>query len=147
MLNVGRAGSTNFDVIQEVEYVKEDVKLISLLECLKKTGPPVLIFCQSIEDVDNLHEYLLLKGVDVTGLHGQKTQDERSRTIIDFRSGKRDVLVATDVAAKGLDFPDIKHVINYDMPKDIQSYVHRVGRTGRCGKTGYATTFVNKNQD
>jgi ATP-dependent RNA helicase DDX41 len=53
-------------------------------------------------------------------------------------------LVATDVAAKGLDFPDVKHVINYDMPKDIESYVHRIGRTGRCGKTGYSTTFINK---
>jgi len=56
------------------------------------------------------------------------------------------VLVATDVASKGLDFPDIQHVINYDMPDEIENYVHRIGRTGRCGKTGIATTFINKNQ-
>lgn len=61
-----------------------------------------------------------------------------------FLNGQKDVLVATDVAAKGLDFPDIKHVINYDMPKDIESYIHRIGRTGRQGKTGRATTFVNR---
>jgi Helicase conserved C-terminal domain len=58
----------------------------------------------------------------------------------------QDVLVATDVASKGLDFPDIQHVINYDMPDEIENYVHRIGRTGRCGKTGIATTFINKNQ-
>ncbi len=58
----------------------------------------------------------------------------------------QDVLVATDVASKGLDFPEIQHVINYDMPDEIENYVHRIGRTGRCGKTGIATTFINKNQ-
>ena len=58
----------------------------------------------------------------------------------------QDVLVATDVASKGLDFPEIQHVINFDMPDEIENYVHRIGRTGRCGKTGIATTFINKNQ-
>merc|ERR1719253_2125706 len=62
-----------------------------------------------------------------------------------FKEQKKDVLVATDIAAKGLDFPDIKAVINYDMPSEIENYVHRIGRTGRCGKTGVATTFINKN--
>jgi len=62
-----------------------------------------------------------------------------------LKKGKADVLVATDVASKGLDFPDVQHVINYDMPKEIENYVHRIGRTGRCGKTGVATTFINKN--
>ena len=63
-----------------------------------------------------------------------------------WQAGRKDVLVATDVASKGLDFPDIQHVINYDMPDEIENYVHRIGRTGRCGKTGIATTFINKNQ-
>ena len=62
------------------------------------------------------------------------------------QAGKADVLVATDVASKGLDFPDIQHVINFDMPSEIENYVHRIGRTGRCGKTGIATSFINKNQ-
>ena len=63
-----------------------------------------------------------------------------------LQAGSSDVLVATDVASKGLDFPDIQHVINYDMPEEIENYVHRIGRTGRCGKTGIATTFINKEQ-
>jgi ATP-dependent RNA helicase DDX41 len=71
-------------------------------------------------------------------------QTERIQAITEFKDGKRDVLVATDVASKGLDFPDIQHVINYDMPKEIEDYVHRIGRTGRCGKTGVATSFINR---
>lgn len=142
IVNVGRA---NIDVIQEVEYVKEDAKVVYLLECLSKTAPPVCIFCESKAAVDNCQEYLLLKGVDAVSIHGGKDQEERNEAIRLFKSQQKDVLVATDVAAKGLDFPDIQHVINYDMPKEIENYVHRIGRTGRCGKTGVATTFINKN--
>ncbi|KAI7997233.1 DEAD-box ATP-dependent RNA helicase 35 [Camellia lanceoleosa] len=73
-------------------------------------------------------------------------QEEREYAISSFKTGKKDVLVATVVASKGLDFPDIQHVINYDMPAEIENYVHRIGQTGRCGKTGIVTTFINKNQ-
>ncbi|KAK1313235.1 DEAD-box ATP-dependent RNA helicase 35 [Acorus calamus] len=145
-VNVGRAGAANLDVIQEVEYVKQEAKIVYLLECLQKTPPPVLIFCENKSDVDDIHEYLLLKGVEAVSIHGGKDQEEREYAISSFKSGKKDVLVATDVASKGLDFPDIQHVINYDMPAEIENYVHRIGRTGRCGKTGIATTFINKNQ-
>ncbi|KAL3834282.1 hypothetical protein ACJIZ3_009018 [Penstemon smallii] len=129
-VNVGRAGAANLDVIQEVEYVKQEAKIVYLLECLQKTPPP----------------YLLLKGVEAVAVHGGKDQEEREYAIASFKAGKKDVLVATDVASKGLDFPDIQHVINYDMPGEIENYVHRIGRTGRCGETGIATTFINKNQ-
>ncbi|XP_019626332.1 PREDICTED: probable ATP-dependent RNA helicase DDX41 [Branchiostoma belcheri] len=143
-VNVGRAGAASLDVIQEVEYVKQEAKIVYLLECLQKTAPPVLIFAEKKADVDDIHEYLLLKGVEAVAIHGGKDQEERTRAIEAFREGKKDVLVATDVASKGLDFPDIQHVINFDMPEDIENYVHRIGRTGRCGKTGIATTFINK---
>lgn len=146
IVNVGRAGAANLDVIQEVEYVKQEAKIVYLLECLQKTPPPVLIFCENKADVDDIHEYLLLKGVEAVAVHGGKDQEEREYAISAFKAGKKDVLVATDVASKGLDFPDIQHVINYDMPAEIENYVHRIGRTGRCGKTGIATTFINKNQ-
>ncbi|XP_061348451.1 DEAD-box ATP-dependent RNA helicase 35 [Gastrolobium bilobum] len=146
IVNVGRAGAANLDVIQEVEYVKQEAKIVYLLECLQKTPPPVLIFCENKADVDDIHEYLLLKGVEAVAIHGGKDQEEREYAIASFKAGKKDVLVATDVASKGLDFPDIQHVINYDMPAEIENYVHRIGRTGRCGKTGIATTFINKNQ-
>lgn len=146
VVNVGRAGAANLDVIQEVEYVKQEAKIVYLLECLQKTPPPVLIFCENKADVDDIHEYLLLKGVEAVAIHGGKDQEEREFAIASFKAGNKDVLVATDVASKGLDFPDIQHVINYDMPAEIENYVHRIGRTGRCGKTGIATSFINKNQ-
>jgi len=143
-VNVGRAGAANLDVIQEVEYVKEEAKMVYLLECLQKTAPPVLIFAEKKQFVDAIHEYLLLKGVQAVAIHGGMDQEERSTGYQAYKTGRKDVLVATDVASKGLDFPNIQHVINYDMPEDIENYVHRIGRTGRCGKTGIATTFINK---
>mmetsp|Transcript_57162 Transcript_57162/g.161375 ORF Transcript_57162/g.161375 Transcript_57162/m.161375 type:complete len:626 (-) Transcript_57162:121-1998(-) len=147
VINVGRAGAANLDVIQEVEYVKQEAKLIYLLKCLQKTPPPVLIFCENKSDVDDVHEYLLLKSVEVVAIHGGLDQEERHEAIRSFKEGTKDVLIGTDVASKGLDFPAIQHVINFDMPKEIENYVHRIGRTGRCGRTGVATTFVNKNQE
>jgi len=144
VVNVGRAGAANLDVIQEVEYVKREAKIVYLLECLQKTAPPTLIFAGNQSDVDDIHEYLLLKGIDAAAIHGGLDQSVRLQAIADFKVGKKDVLVATDVASKGLDFPDIQHVINYDMPHEIEDYVHRIGRTGRCGKTGIATTFINR---
>lgn len=143
-VSVGRAGATNLDVIQEVEYVKQEAKVMYLLECLQKTPPPVLIFSAKKGDVDDMYEYLLLKGVEAVAIHGDKDQEERDLAIRSFKDGKKDVLVATDVASKGLDFPSIQHVINFDMPEDLEDYVHRIGRTGRGGKTGIATTFINK---
>jgi len=147
VINVGRAGAANLDVIQEVEYVKQEAKLVYLMQCLQKTPPPVLIFCESKSDVDDVHEYLLIKGVEAVAIHGGLDQEERHEAIRGFKEGTKDVLIGTDVASKGLDFPAIQHVINFDMPKEIENYVHRIGRTGRCGRTGVATTFVNKNQE
>jgi ATP-dependent RNA helicase DDX41 len=121
-VNVGRAGAANLDVFQEVEYVKQEAKIVYLLECLQKTPPPVLIFCENKSDVDDIHEYLLLKGVEAVAIHGGKDQEEREYAIKAFKEGKKDVLVATDIASKGLDFPDVQHVINYDMPKEIENY-------------------------
>ncbi|CAB9527790.1 Putative DEAD-box ATP-dependent RNA helicase 43 [Seminavis robusta] len=126
VVNVGRAGAANLDVIQEVEYVKQEAKIVYLLHCLQKTSPP---------------------GVEAVSIHGGKDQEERNEAIALYKDGKKDVLVATDIAAKGLDFSDIQHVINFDMPTEIENYVHRIGRTGRCGKTGVATTFINKSSD
>lgn len=144
-LNVsGRAGAANKHIKQDVEYVKQDAKLSCLLSAIDKTGPPVIIFAKRPQDVDSIHEYLLLKGLSVAAIHGQKHQEERSQAVSEFRDKSKDILVATDVASKGLDFQEIKHVINFDMPADIEDYTHRIGRTGRRGNKGLATTFVNK---
>merc|ERR1711985_132444 len=87
------------------------------------------------------------KGVKTVVVHGGKAQEERDFSITEYKTGGADVLVATDVASKGLDFPFVKHVINYDMPKDIENYVHRIGRTGRGVNKGLATTLISKDCD
>ena len=143
-VNVGRAGSANLNVLQQVEYVPKENRILHLLNVLQKTAPPVLIFAENKSDVDDIQEYLLIKGVEAVAVHGSKEQEEREYAIRMFRENKRDVLVATDVASKGLDFKDIQHVILYDMPREIEDYVHRIGRTGRGGKKGIATTFIDQ---
>ncbi|CCA72383.1 probable DEAD-box ATP-dependent RNA helicase 35 [Serendipita indica DSM 11827] len=145
LVNVGRAGAANLDVLQVVEYVKQEAKMVYLLECLQKTPPPVIVFSENKNEVDDIQEYLLLKGVEAVAIHGSKTQEERQYAIKSFKSGKKDVMVASGVASKGLDFNEIQHVIIFTMPKEIEDYVHQIGRTGRSGKTGIATTFVNMN--
>ncbi|ETN83786.1 DEAD/DEAH box helicase [Necator americanus] len=149
VVNVGRAGAASLNVLQEIE------KLHPSIDFLFQLGTPkdlslvlrVLIFAEKKMDVDNIYEYLLVKGVEVASIHGGKDQRDRHIGIDEFRHGQKDVLVATDVASKGLDFQGIEHVINYDMPEDIENYVHRIGRTGRSGKRGMATTFINRKAD
>ncbi|KAJ1810565.1 hypothetical protein LPJ56_004385, partial [Coemansia sp. RSA 2599] len=143
VVNVSRAGAANMDIIQEVEVVRPELRVAYLLECLQKTPPPVVVFAENKADVDDILEYLLLKQVEAVAIHGGKDQEEREYAMRSFRELKKDVLVATDVASKGLDFPEIKHVINFDLPREIENYTHRIGRTGRAGKTGVATTFVD----
>ncbi|KFQ98125.1 putative ATP-dependent RNA helicase DDX41, partial [Opisthocomus hoazin] len=135
-INVGRAGAASLDVVQEVEYVKEEAKMVYLLECLQKPPPPAIVVAAGGRTGSSaLADLPCWAFAD---------QEERTKAIEAFRDGKKDVLVATDVASKGLDFPAIQHVINYDMPEEIENYVHRIGRTGRSGNTGIATTFINK---
>ena len=81
-------------------------------------------------------------GLHSAAIHGNKSQGQRQRALNDFKSREVDILVATDVAARGLDIPNVTHVINFDQPKAYEDYVHRIGRTGRAGKTGKALTFV-----
>ncbi|KAH9171532.1 P-loop containing nucleoside triphosphate hydrolase protein [Lactarius sanguifluus] len=101
LVNVGRAGAANLDVLQVVEYVKQEAKMVYLLECLQKTAPPVIIFSDNKNEVDDIQEYLLLKGVEAVSIHGSKTQEERQYAIKSFKSGAKDVMVASGVASKG----------------------------------------------
>merc|ERR1712029_461964 len=146
-INVGRAGAASMNIIQEVEFVQPEARIVYILECLRKTAPPVLIFAERKADVDTIHEYLLLKGCLAVAIHGGKDMEERLRAVAEFKSFKKDILVATDVASKGLDFPEVQHVINFDMPDDIENYVHRIGRTGRGKNKGVATTMINNKVD
>jgi len=94
---------------------------------------------------DMLSDYLLSNQIHATSIHGDRTQREREMALSTFRQGKTPVMVATAVAARGLDIPNVMHVINYDLPTDIDDYVHRIGRTGRAGNTGLSTAFFNRN--
>ena len=101
-----------------------------------------IIFVRTKRRVDELAEGLKKRGYSAEGLHGDLSQAKRDSVVRQFREGITDILVATDVAARGLDISGVTHVYNYDLPQDPESYVHRVGRTGRAGQSGLATTFV-----
>lgn len=102
----------------------------------------VLVFVETKRSVDNLHEDLESAGFKADLIHGDKTQRARELALEKFKRGRVQVLVATDVAARGLDIKGVSHVINYEPPKDYETYIHRIGRTGRAGKKGFAFTFV-----
>jgi len=93
---------------------------------------------------DHLEEYLYNSGFSAASIHGDRSQGEREAALDAFKKEQVQILVATDVAARGLDIMNVKHVINYDLPHDIDDYVHRIGRTGRAGNEGYATAFFNE---
>lgn len=109
--------------------------------------PKALIFCQTIKMVDMLEERLKDYDYKVESIHGDMPQKKRERVIDDFREGKTELLIATDVAARGIDIDDINYVINYDMPEDVEVYIHRIGRTGRAGKKGTAASFVTAQEE
>ncbi|CAI7820439.1 unnamed protein product [Closterium sp. NIES-53] len=104
-------------------------------------GGLTLVFVETKKGADSLEDWLCRNGFPATSIHGDRSQQERESALRSFRSGRTPILVATDVAARGLDIPHVSHVINYDLPSDIDDYVHRIGRTGRAGKTGLATAF------
>jgi len=101
-----------------------------------------LIFCRTKADVDSVSNHLMERGYDADGLHGDLSQGQREKILNKFKKKMITVLVATDVAARGIDVHDLTHVINYALPQDPESYVHRIGRTGRAGKEGTAITFI-----
>ncbi|MCX6129407.1 MAG: DEAD/DEAH box helicase [Proteobacteria bacterium] len=105
-----------------------------------------LVFCQTKALVTDLTMYLLDRGYRVDSLHGDKSQAARELTMRAFRDRKIKLLICTDVAARGLDVKDVSHVINYSIPKELDSYVHRIGRTARCGKSGFALSLISPRQ-
>jgi ATP-dependent RNA helicase DeaD len=129
-------------LIDQIYYETRD-KLDGLCRVLdSETVGRVIIFCRTKKGVDDLVASLSARGYISDGLHGDLSQTQRDRVMKKFRDGKLDILIATDVAARGLDIEHITHVINFDIPQDPESYVHRIGRTGRAGKKGVAITFI-----
>ncbi|SMO35869.1 DEAD/DEAH box helicase [Gracilimonas mengyeensis] len=103
-----------------------------------------IIFCATKRGTDQLEQLLVKNGINAGSIHGDRDQDERNKALHDFKSGKVPVIVATDVLARGIDIDNVSLIINYDVPRQVEDYVHRIGRTGRYDKTGIAVTFVNK---
>jgi len=138
------SGETLKNIDQDVIRTRsKEEKLEKLHEVLKREGSDkVLIFRERKHHVDELTKELSHMGFKVGCIHGDKRSRERIRTLDLFKKDKINVLIATDVAARGLDIPDVTHVINYDVPQTFDTYVHRIGRTGRSGKKGTALTFV-----
>ena len=102
-----------------------------------------IVFCRTKRQAAKLSDELIDRGFNASALHGDMSQEAREKSMIAFRTGKKDILVATEVAARGIDVDDVTHVINYSVPEDEKAYLHRVGRTGRAGRLGTAVTFVD----
>ncbi|CAG8739406.1 13639_t:CDS:2, partial [Funneliformis mosseae] len=147
-LSVGRVGSTSENITQKIEYVEDEDKRSVLLDILHSQPDTdrglTLIFVETKRMADMLSEFLIQSNFPATSIHGDRSQRERERALDSFRTGRTPIMVATAVAARGLDIPNVTHVINYDLPTDIDDYVHRIGRTGRAGNVGLSTAFFNR---
>jgi superfamily II DNA/RNA helicase len=135
---------TSKQVDQDIVRIgKDDNKGEVLTKLLAKTEfNKVLVFTRTKHGAEKLLKVLIHRGFKASSIHGNKSHAQRQRALKDFKDGRIEILVATDVAARGLDIPNVSHVINYDTPKTFDDYVHRIGRTGRADKTGIALTFV-----
>lgn len=143
IVSVG-TGDTSANVEQDVIRTGSQQKLEVLANLLRQPeSEKVLIFGQTKRGVQQLAAHLTRMGLPAEAIHGNKTQPQRQRALDAFKIGRVMALVATDVAARGLDIPNVSHVINYDQPMTYNDYIHRIGRTGRAGKRGYAFTFVS----
>jgi len=139
-----RTGETSDHVEQDVVEAFDKVHKVELLEEMLRQDEfeKVLVFGETKYGVQRLADNLTKGGIPSEAIHGNKSQSQRQRALKAFKNEQVKVLVATDVAARGLDIPDVTHVINFDQPNTYDDYVHRIGRTGRGGKSGKALTFV-----
>ncbi|KAL3911276.1 MAG: hypothetical protein SGPRY_008753 [Prymnesium sp.] len=143
LLAVGRVGSTTELITQTVVWAEESDKRRVLLEQLAACKGRTIIFVETKRSAESLEEFLYQSSVPATSIHGDRSQREREQALLGFRRGQPAVLVATDVAARGLDVPECMHVINFELPREINSYVHRIGRTGRMGRSGTAISLFS----
>eukprot|EP00696_Hemimastix_kukwesjijk_P001082 gnl/Hemi2/11421_TR3959_c0_g1_i1.p1 gnl/Hemi2/11421_TR3959_c0_g1~~gnl/Hemi2/11421_TR3959_c0_g1_i1.p1 ORF type:complete len:586 (-),score=213.03 gnl/Hemi2/11421_TR3959_c0_g1_i1:369-2126(-) len=148
-INIGSLSlAANISVKQVVEVVQEFEKHSKLVRLLEKImdGSKILIFCETKKGAERLTRDLRNDGWPALAIHGDKTQQERDWVLNEFRDGKSPIMIATDVASRGLDIKGIKFVINYDFPHSPEDYVHRIGRTGRAGETGTSFSFFTSSQ-
>jgi len=146
-VSITKSEKTNSKITQLYYVVQERERDDALVRLIDYKNPTkCIIFCRMKKEVDRLVAHMTAQGFKVSGLHGDMEQKQREVTIRAFKSGGIDIFIATDVAARGLDVNDVTHVFNYHIPFDSESYVHRIGRTGRAGKTGEAITLVSPNE-
>lgn len=147
-ITVGRVGAAAETVAQSVIYAGDvQQKSHQLTRVIKENCPAgglAIVFVETKRAADQLEMELHNAGNSVTAIHGDRTQQERESALHAFKTGENPVMVATDVAARGLDIPNVALVVNFDMPKQLDDYVHRIGRTGRAGRRGTAVAFVNE---
>jgi len=141
-VQIGSAGGPAKSITHTVESVAASEKTEWLAKFLRRTDGPVLVFVRTKSGAERLARKLAAFGLKAAALHADRTQQQRTQAVEGFRSGSYRVLVATDVAARGLDIDGITHVVNYEVPSNRETYVHRVGRTGRADATGTALTLV-----
>ncbi|WP_229618257.1 DEAD/DEAH box helicase [Vibrio parahaemolyticus] len=147
-IEVERANTTAHTVAHVLYPVDQERKTEMLSELIgRKNWQQVLVFVNYKETANDVVKELKLDGIKAVVCHGDRAQSARRRALEEFKTGKVRVMVATDVAARGLDIEDLPHVVNYDMPFLAEDYVHRIGRTGRAGKQGHAVSFVNRDEE
>ncbi len=131
---------------QQLFAVGEEAKTRLLLDLLKGTDGRVLVFVRTKRGVERLARAVIRRHHDVARIHSDRTQGERDAAMAGFREGRYRILIATDIAARGIDVADIEHVINYDFPRSAEDYLHRIGRTARVAASGRATSFVTRSE-
>lgn len=149
IVTIGNAGEAVDTVDQRVEFVAGEDKRKKRLQEILNSGqfqPPIIVFVNIKRNCDTVAKDIKSMGFSAVTLHGSKTQDQREAALASLRNGQTNILVATDLAGRGIDVPDVSLVVNFNMAMSIESYTHRIGRTGRAGKTGVAITFLG-NED
>ena len=145
-VEIARAGKTADKIVQEIHYLERTKKtdlLLSMLRHVDHREDRVIVFGRTKHGMERLSKKLIANGIKAASIHGNKSQPQRDRALAAFKSGEVKVLVATDVAARGLDIPDVKRVYNFELPNMPEAYVHRIGRTARAGKEGAAISFCS----
>ncbi|AIO01921.1 ATP-dependent RNA helicase, putative [Leishmania panamensis] len=147
LLTVGRVGSTTKNITQTIEHVPDNEKMDRLLQIIygHEMSDMVLIFVETKKMAEDVNRRLHREGISSTTIHGDRRQQDREAALEDFKQKVTPILVATDVASRGLDIPDVAHVVQFDLPQEMDDYTHRIGRTGRAGNKGIATAFYNRN--
>jgi ATP-dependent RNA helicase RhlE len=142
-VQVGRRNAAARTITHAIESVAAPEKTDWLAKFLRREDGPILVFVRTKRGADRLASQLIARGLRAAALHADRTQRDRLSAVEGFKSGRIRVLVATDIAARGLDIDGITHVVNYDVPHNAEAYVHRVGRTGRALASGIAVTLVS----